>query len=167
MLSILKKSRRKSSKFNFYWSNNPPLTSSLSLRHLCWIDFYGFWASHHDSQFPCRWLKNVSVDNTPPPRLCSASTQLYEEESFVARKEMKIISLGMINVFSSKFHLERCCGRQSWFGRPEALEPGVLTDCDRVWCGEPYLKKECIEYRKFKKDGISFPTSSRTISALW
>lgn len=39
----------------------------------------------------------------------------------------------------SETYLERCCGKHSWLGRPEALEPGVLTDCDLVWWGDPYL----------------------------
>lgn len=42
-------------------------------------------------------------------------------------------------------YLERCCGKQSWLGRPDALEPGVLTDCDLVWWGDPYLKEEAIK----------------------
>lgn len=46
-------------------------------------------------------------------------------------------------------YLERCWGRQSWFGRPEALEPGVLTDCDRVWCGEPYLSEKGNKWENF------------------
>jgi hypothetical protein len=37
-------------------------------------------------------------------------------------------------------NLDLCCGKHNWFGRPEAREPGVLTDCDRQWWGEPYLK---------------------------
>lgn len=41
-------------------------------------------------------------------------------------------------VFSS--YLERWLGRLSWFGRPEP-RPGAFTDCDRQWCGEPYLLK--------------------------
>lgn len=41
-------------------------------------------------------------------------------------------------------YLERCCGKHSWLGRPEALEPGVLTDCDLVWWGDPYLNEANI-----------------------
>lgn len=40
---------------------------------------------------------------------------------------------------SKNTYLDRCEGRLSWFGRPDA-RPGVFTDCDRQWCGEPYLR---------------------------
>lgn len=39
-----------------------------------------------------------------------------------------------------EIYLLRCCGRLSWFGLPDA-RPGVFTDCDRQWCGEPYLQR--------------------------
>lgn len=45
-------------------------------------------------------------------------------------------------------YLLRCCGRLSWFGLPEP-RPGALTDCDRQWCGEPYLLKK---YETEKKE---------------
>lgn len=41
---------------------------------------------------------------------------------------------------NDKAYRERCCGRLSWFGRPEP-RPGVFTDCDRQWWGEPYLMR--------------------------
>lgn len=49
---------------------------------------------------------------------------------------------------AKRLYLERCCGRQSWLGRPDALEPGVLTDCDLVWWGDPYLKETKSSIRR-------------------
>lgn len=51
-------------------------------------------------------------------------------------------------------YLERCWGRLSWFGLPEP-RPGAFTDCDRQWCGEPYLLKNIrIKKKKRKKNTV-------------
>lgn len=124
------------------------LTSNLNWLHCCLIDCDGFLRNRRDLLHPCLLSRNALVCSILLRRLCSALTPPYlgmnkRQQIKYARYAYTYISTSscicMCALWST--NLERCCGKHNWFGLPDARLPGVLTDCDRLWCGEPYLGK--------------------------
>lgn len=130
------------------------LTWSWNWQRWCLICFDDFLTNHRDLRCLCRWLKSASVCNIPPRHLCWAWKPLCKAtKTFMINGPFVV---GEQREKAGKCYLERCCGRQSWLGRPEALEPGVLTDCDLVWWGDPYLQVVMKEREQIKtKQSIS------------